>query len=328
MATGIGMIAIWWFPALLIVSVRSGGWKACGRFVAGFFALEIMIHGGGLLLGGDTYVDGVFRFHGLKAPANPGYQNFGLNPFMALLSLPENLEVLFTSTGFKKVMYYHGVEVGLLVAVALPWLCLTWLKQRRRTKETAVTNRGVELWLLAFAAGLAFMASIREQYDFYWVVFLPVVAALLALAARSLIHHFAQQKPGKWAGVVLTALLLAAALPLSGCLAIRAADTAKDATVFTTKTAVKGTVGAGKLATRPFRERDDDLSLRGQKCRACGSIQFPAQRVCESCFSRDEFESGAPLCLHADAIRLRHPKDDRWIRFEASRPPWASQLLR
>ncbi|SEL86373.1 hypothetical protein SAMN05444413_11914 [Roseivivax marinus] len=57
---------------------------------------------------------------------------------------------------------------------------------------------------------------------------------------------------------VLTVLLLAAALPLSGCLAIRTADTAKDATVFTTKTAVKGTVGAGKLATRPFRERDDD----------------------------------------------------------------------
>ena len=47
----------------------------------------------------------------------------------------------------------------------------------------------------------------------------------------------------------------------------------------------------GLSATVHFRERDDDLSLRGQKCRACGSIQFPAQRVCESCFSRDEFES-------------------------------------
>lgn len=43
--------------------------------------------------------------------------------------------------------------------------------------------------------------------------------------------------------------------------------------------------------------------------------------------AREEFESGAPLCLHADAIRLRHPKDDRWVRFVAERPTWASQLL-
>lgn len=47
----------------------------------------------------------------------------------------------------------------------------------------------------------------------------------------------------------------------------------------------------GLSATVHFRERDDDLSLRGQKCRACSSIQFPAQRVCESCFARDDFES-------------------------------------
>jgi 3-hydroxy-3-methylglutaryl CoA synthase/uncharacterized OB-fold protein len=47
----------------------------------------------------------------------------------------------------------------------------------------------------------------------------------------------------------------------------------------------------GLSATVHFRERDDDLSLRGQKCLACGAVQFPAQRVCESCFAVDDFES-------------------------------------
>ncbi|MFP6623606.1 MAG: zinc ribbon domain-containing protein [Myxococcota bacterium] len=47
----------------------------------------------------------------------------------------------------------------------------------------------------------------------------------------------------------------------------------------------------GLSATVHFRERDDDLSLRGQKCRNCSATQFPAQRVCESCFARDDFES-------------------------------------
>jgi 3-hydroxy-3-methylglutaryl CoA synthase len=47
----------------------------------------------------------------------------------------------------------------------------------------------------------------------------------------------------------------------------------------------------GLSATILYRERDDDLNLLGQKCRQCSAIQFPAQRVCESCFSRDDYEA-------------------------------------
>jgi hydroxymethylglutaryl-CoA synthase len=47
----------------------------------------------------------------------------------------------------------------------------------------------------------------------------------------------------------------------------------------------------GLSATILFRERDDDLSFLGQRCRGCKAIQFPAQRVCESCYSKDEFDS-------------------------------------
>jgi 3-hydroxy-3-methylglutaryl CoA synthase len=46
----------------------------------------------------------------------------------------------------------------------------------------------------------------------------------------------------------------------------------------------------GLSATILFRERDDDLSLLGQQCRGCNTIQFPAQRVCETCFRKDDFE--------------------------------------
>ncbi|MCG8592270.1 MAG: OB-fold domain-containing protein [Proteobacteria bacterium] len=47
----------------------------------------------------------------------------------------------------------------------------------------------------------------------------------------------------------------------------------------------------GLSATIHFRERDDDLSFRAQQCRRCQALQFPAQRVCESCFAKDEFDS-------------------------------------
>ena len=49
--------------------------------------------------------------------------------------------------------------------------------------------------------------------------------------------------------------------------------------------------GPGLSATIHHRERDGDISLRGQQCRGCGAIQFPAQRICETCFARDDFDS-------------------------------------
>ncbi len=46
----------------------------------------------------------------------------------------------------------------------------------------------------------------------------------------------------------------------------------------------------GLSATIHFRERDEDVSFTAQKCRSCGAVQFPSQRVCETCFSKDEFD--------------------------------------
>ena len=46
----------------------------------------------------------------------------------------------------------------------------------------------------------------------------------------------------------------------------------------------------GLSATVHFRERDEDLGFKGQRCRSCDAIQFPCQRVCESCFAKDDFD--------------------------------------
>ena len=46
----------------------------------------------------------------------------------------------------------------------------------------------------------------------------------------------------------------------------------------------------GLSATIHFRERDDEIAFKAQKCGQCGALQFPAQRVCESCYAKDDFE--------------------------------------
>jgi hydroxymethylglutaryl-CoA synthase len=39
-----------------------------------------------------------------------------------------------------------------------------------------------------------------------------------------------------------------------------------------------------------WRERDANLRLHGVKCQACGTIQYPPQRVCTKCHAKDQFE--------------------------------------
>jgi uncharacterized OB-fold protein len=48
--------------------------------------------------------------------------------------------------------------------------------------------------------------------------------------------------------------------------------------------------GAGISATKHFRDRDGDVSLIAQKCRKCGQVQYPNQRVCFTCHAKDEFD--------------------------------------
>jgi hydroxymethylglutaryl-CoA synthase len=49
--------------------------------------------------------------------------------------------------------------------------------------------------------------------------------------------------------------------------------------------------GEGVPATIHYRERDSDISFHGQRCTQCGTLHFPACRVCYVCYAKDEFES-------------------------------------
>jgi len=44
-------------------------------------------------------------------------------------------------------------------------------------------------------------------------------------------------------------------------------------------------------ASAIWRKRDDIYRLRGYRCLSCGKVQYPHQRLCISCSSRDSFES-------------------------------------
>jgi len=49
--------------------------------------------------------------------------------------------------------------------------------------------------------------------------------------------------------------------------------------------------GEGVPATIHYRERESDISFHGQRCTQCGTVQFPACRVCYVCYRKDQFEA-------------------------------------
>ena len=59
--------------------------------------------------------------------------------------------------------------------------------------------------------------------------------------------------------------------------------------------------GPGLSATAHLRERADELSFLAQRCGACSALQFPAQRVCERCFAKDNF-TREPLSSKRGAV--------------------------
>ncbi|OGO36843.1 MAG: hypothetical protein A2147_10185, partial [Chloroflexi bacterium RBG_16_57_8] len=49
--------------------------------------------------------------------------------------------------------------------------------------------------------------------------------------------------------------------------------------------------GGSASASEIARERDYIYRMHGVKCKTCGTIQFPPQRVCTNCHTKDNFES-------------------------------------
>jgi hydroxymethylglutaryl-CoA synthase len=49
--------------------------------------------------------------------------------------------------------------------------------------------------------------------------------------------------------------------------------------------------GEGVPATIHYRERDSDISFHALRCTQCGTMHFPACRVCYGCHAKDQFEA-------------------------------------
>jgi uncharacterized OB-fold protein len=73
--------------------------------------------------------------------------------------------------------------------------------------------------------------------------------------------------------------------------------------------------GFGPAASAVLRERNAIYPFHGTKCKTCGNVQYPPERVCAKCQTKDNFEE----------IRLSDKKAKIFIRvldFQAMVPPF------
>lgn len=101
---------------------------------------------------------------------------------------------------------------------------------------------------------------------------------------------------------------------VAGHLARRRA--AKPGTYWAARKALAAAPAAGGVsATKHWREREEDLGLVARACRGCGTLHFPAQRVCIRCFKKDDFEpvrlSDRPGKLLSHTIDYFFPNPER-----------------
>jgi hypothetical protein len=140
-------------------------------------------------LGGDAYLDGVYRYHGLKATREAGMAPLfgpGTNPLSALL---QNLTVMVDAKPFTRDVFYHshlwlaGLVVPLLGAASwltspagrvAPW---RFLDPRRLWRDGEHGVIGF-VWLIALALFIQY-AMFRELYSFYFVLIYPALALCL-----------------------------------------------------------------------------------------------------------------------------------------------------
>ena len=80
--------------------------------------------------------------------------------------------------------------------------------------------------------------------------------------------------------------------------------------------------GAGIAATVHHRDRDADIGFTGARCRGCGTVHFPAQRVCYQCHARDDFE---PVRLADGSGRVMSYTFDYF--FPTPEPPLVAAMI-
>ena len=178
------------------------------------------------LIGGDTFLEGVYSYHQQKFFQDPKMvELFGADPGFPL-SIFHNLGVMLGGEPLQKEVFYHPhlwlafllVPLAVVTGALASDTPLRRLASHLRPSKlfTSVTGLALFFWLVSLALLLQF-AMFRELYSFYFALIYPFLAAATAISITSaftlLIDRFAARARLLSTPLALLILTLAFAHP-------------------------------------------------------------------------------------------------------------------
>lgn len=160
------------------------------QMLVGFATVFVTVNLLFFAIGGQGFIDGVYRYHLLKPEKNAAQHTLSDDP----LALLYNLVVLFMGRDFRVSLYYHAAHYWLallaLAAVLVRPEGIT-LDPRswwpRRPGEARPTGM-VPLLLLSALGTLAELGSLQERYDYYFTIAMPTLSLLAGFSAAQLVR--------------------------------------------------------------------------------------------------------------------------------------------
>ncbi|MGC4115454.1 MAG: hypothetical protein QM765_12790 [Myxococcales bacterium] len=201
LALGTGMYALAGVLALA-VAFAGASRKAVAWYAAGLLGCVGLWNGVFGALGGDGFVDGVYRYHFAKAASGDHISLFSsANPITFVSAYLHDLRVFLSSRTFGKSAYWHaslyvaallGLALAIGPALAQPAGTGPLRKGWRKLLGAMLSGSPQGLALLGGLAGLLFVlqwAALNEVYDFYLVpqmvlMALPAAWAFLWIVER------------------------------------------------------------------------------------------------------------------------------------------------
>ena len=236
LAASTGFYAIAGF-AVLAVALAFTRWRRAARFAGGFALVFGAINLTFWAIGGDAFVDGVYRYHLLKAAKDPAQLPLFGSPGGPIGAVLHNFAVFLKGQEMTESLTYHGALYWTAVLAPLPLLVrvlhrsvpalgpaaprsrrLLWLLDPRTLGDGSPESAVRLLYLVAFGFFLQ-LAMFKELYDFYFVLpfaaLAPLAAFTLVASADLVVEGLARLRDGRpagpaLAGVALLALTLAA----------------------------------------------------------------------------------------------------------------------
>lgn len=167
------------------------------------------------LLAGETYIDGVYRYHFLKRAKLAGFTPLD----QGLHAIPSNLMLMLGGRDFRVSLYYHGAHyvLGFLAPAVVAMTIVVRRNAKRLQPQSVVIPTGLpshladrsswammwdpRLWwihrnsgggiLLLTALSWALLtefAQFKERFDFYYTLLLPPISLLAAAWLHGLVR--------------------------------------------------------------------------------------------------------------------------------------------